>query len=204
MMEITDISNKLNTLEFNYVAPFQQWNHSFFEEFSQHYNAEPIILKYVCDDIKRFYDCIANLQQAHVMRSHVNCLDAEIVKGILTNESINRTERDMADLVGSCDWEKFEHACFEVISPYLFEGLLAKLINDGGLLSKSKKSAIDLVNLSRSFTDSIMQGDFPNFSVYRSTDAWSPFFRNMSYDNTFILFEETKGELWIIAITDFD
>lgn len=217
-MNAIEIAKNFEALEFRPIDISDQFSHLFFKELSTLYNTDPILLRFACSDQMSFLKCVQNLRYASnyrniplhlengtILSSSSYCLDNEILKSLLTNRSINIIPFGLAGLTDGCNWDKFELVQFEKISPFQFEGLLAEIVSNGGLFVKSSKISNDIVNLARSFSDSIIQGNFSHFEIYRSEEAWSDYFDNRFWhNNTFIIFDGVKGEFWIVATADFD
>ncbi|WP_157687470.1 hypothetical protein [Pedobacter psychrophilus] len=127
-----------------------------------------------------------------------------IIKSLFINKSLNISPSQMGELNENCNWEEFETLCFERVSPFIFDGILAELVSRGGIFFKSKKKLKHIVELARIFSDSIIQGYYNSFIIYQVTEGWSGYFGNMGFDNTFVIFDENNGEFWVMAKTDFD
>jgi hypothetical protein len=168
------------------------------------YNYQPIILRYSCDNPTKFSRCIYWFGKGDGTFNNWTQLSNKLVKTIIINKSLSPISAGLAELTEGwdIDWGRFEKVSFDGISPFQFDGVLAELVFHGGILTKWDSSDSDAKNWAKSFVDLIIQDRFTEFKIYEVDQGWSGWFSNMGYDMSYFIFDEGKGEFWILAKTD--
>jgi hypothetical protein len=104
---------------------------------------------------------------------------------------------------GSCSVSTAEG--FKMESAFMFDGRLAQTIYIGGAYShpqtndgrQAKQMALD-------FCDALFEQRFSEVQLFNNFDAWTPWFQNIAWDWTAVLFDTRQRMLFILAVTDTD
>ena len=96
--------------------------------------------------------------------------------------------------------EAFEKIQFPNISPYVLDGELAEIATRGSLHNKWDVNATITKLMTTEFVNTIMEGRFDDFIIYRTQDNWLD-----SQWEDFVacfLFDRRKGEIGVLAKHD--
>lgn len=107
-----------------------------------------------------------------------------------------------------------EPSPFPVGSPPAFHGLaggalgldgdLATLLVLGGAYERFRGPQREAKRLACRAADNLIQDRYEDFSVYFSDEAWSPWFYDVAWDQTWILVDRRHAEATVIVTTDTD
>lgn len=93
---------------------------------------------------------------------------------------------------------------FEWVSPFTLDGDFASCIFNGGAYGGFSGTPREAKNLAEEFCNFIFGDRFIDIQVYKSCLPWSPWFYNVAWDKTWLIFDTTMKRLWIICTTDTD
>jgi hypothetical protein len=193
----------------------------FFQQFKDRYNGVPIFSRFSCDDVHTFKKCIhwfgldAILKSDH-KEQEFSKYDYQyyainpVIFSLLQNESL----KTIADIDGdysryftACDSEnndvtKFGRNTFEEINPFGLDGELAELALQGSVYMRWEMSTIDTKSLANDFVIAITEGRYNDFKVYKTTEPWGGYI--LGFFVAYFIFDEGKGEFWILSKDDYD
>ncbi|HXR39269.1 MAG TPA: hypothetical protein VN776_09255 [Terracidiphilus sp.] len=93
---------------------------------------------------------------------------------------------------------------FKMESSFLFDGQLAQRLYMGGAYGQPRGDGKVSKELAIGFCDALFEQRFSEVHFFSSYDAWTPWFHQIAWDWTAILFDLRKRLLWILAVTDTD
>jgi hypothetical protein len=93
---------------------------------------------------------------------------------------------------------------FRMDNAFLFEGQLAACLHSGGAYTHPSGDGRDAKQLALNFCDALFQHRFADLSLSTSYAAWKPWFHEIAWDWTAVLFDRQKRLLHILTVTDTD
>ncbi len=93
---------------------------------------------------------------------------------------------------------------FEWFDPFQYEGMLASRLYRGGAYWIENGTGRAERELALELCDAMFGLRFAEVTCYLSYDAWSPWFKDIAWDLTAILFDKKIRKLWMLAVTDVD
>jgi hypothetical protein len=93
---------------------------------------------------------------------------------------------------------------FRVTSSFLFDGELAQSLYAGGAYTNAAGDGRSGKENSLAFCEALFGLRLSEVSYYSSRSAWTPWFGNIAWDWTAILFDRRARTLTILAVTDTD
>lgn len=84
------------------------------------------------------------------------------------------------------------------------DGELAALLVHGGAYKSFQGTPTQAKQLGTAFVDALVGERHAEFKVYRSFDAWSPWFHNVAWDSTWLLIDQGRNEVILLCVTDTD
>ncbi|MBB6501435.1 hypothetical protein [Pedobacter cryoconitis] len=98
--------------------------------------------------------------------------------------------------------DKFSVNLFEEINPLKLDGEIADLALQGSVYCRWEYSASETKEMAVEFIDIITERRYEDFRVYKSTMDWNGYI--LGFFVAYFLFDEGKGEFWILSKDDFD
>ena len=84
------------------------------------------------------------------------------------------------------------------------DGAWAGLIMQGGAYERFCGTAREAKNLAAQAVNALIGDRFEDFRVDLSHDAWTPWFKNVAWDHTYVLTDTRNAEITVFCITDTD
>lgn len=84
------------------------------------------------------------------------------------------------------------------------DGLFAGVIADGGAYKRYRGPARDAKVLAGAAVEALTQNRFEDFRVDVSHEAWTPWFMDLPWDQTYVLTDTANAEITVLCITDRD
>lgn len=202
-MPDAEIVSFLNSAVFKNINCSDLKQSRYFLEMAKLYNYEPIILRFISEEPETFARCI---HWSEDIDNVTRILANKAVKALITNESLCFHQAPLAELTDgwNINWDNFDKLIFEYLNPLYFDSELAELVCNGGLFEKWIYSAAEAKTWATVFVNEIIQGRFDDFKIYQLEEGWSGWFGGMYEDLSFFIFDEGRGEFWILAMTDSD
>lgn len=88
--------------------------------------------------------------------------------------------------------------------PFFTDGLVAGILHRGGAYSNATGDGRSEKALALEVCDAIFGLRFGEISCYISGKPWSPWFKNVAWDVTGVLFDKRYRKLWVFVVTDTD
>ena len=85
-----------------------------------------------------------------------------------------------------------------------FNGQLAHRRYMGGAYSHPQGDGKAAKQLATRFCDALFEQRFSEVHFFGNYDAWTPWFHEIAWDWTAVLFDLRKRLIWILAVTDRD
>ena len=203
-----DIVEFVDNVVFNGIDSSALTNHEFFSDINKIFsNIGAVLLHFSASDKRKFGQCI---HWFGIGEKVMDDLEVNIVLNkLLSNKTLKENPLFLKLTEGFLDYNdvlgrNIKKANIEEISPYSFDGELAEIIYNGGAYVKHLYSASKTKKRSKRFVDKLIQNRFDNFRIYGIYRAWSNWFAGINWDYTYLIFDELKGEFWILAISDTD
>lgn len=112
---------------------------------------------------------------------------------------------DLADLQLPADLraihERFRQ---QTAGALTLDGLLAGILVNGGAYERFKGAASDAKDIANRVVAALTGKRYEDFRVDLSHEAWTPWFRDVAWDHTFVLTDRAKAEITVLCITDAD
>ncbi|MEN9621160.1 MAG: hypothetical protein RL499_1353 [Actinomycetota bacterium] len=86
----------------------------------------------------------------------------------------------------------------------MLDGMWAGLLIDGGAYAKFEGSHRDAKGLAGEAVESLIEGRYEDFRLDTSDSAWTPWFRDVAWDRTFVLTDRANAEITVLCVTDMD
>lgn len=219
--EIIDLVQNIQFLELSTKTAYQT---KFFQQFKDRYNGVPVFSRYTCKEVERFKQAIPlfTLEPIEVytygkLRQtsegliqydyHPHSIN-EVIFYLLKNKSLQK----IATLDGECGFtslddyndtlEKFSVNSFEEINPLMLDGEIADLAMQGSVYCRWEYSTSETKSMTTEFVDMITERRYGDFRIYKSTMDWSGYV--LGFFVAYFLFDENKGEFWILSKDDYD
>jgi hypothetical protein len=93
---------------------------------------------------------------------------------------------------------------FSAESPFLFDGRLAGSLYSGGAYTVWEGDGRAEKQLALDFCKAAFALRFGDLASYVNFGPWTPWFHEMGYDWTSVLFDVELRNLWMLAVTDTD
>jgi hypothetical protein len=84
------------------------------------------------------------------------------------------------------------------------DGEIAATLVKGGAYKCFQGGANQAKRLGAAFADAVVSGRHEAFRVYRSSTAWSPWFCDIAWDNTWACIDMDRNEVVVLCVTDAD
>lgn len=84
------------------------------------------------------------------------------------------------------------------------DGELAGTLVLGGAYERFRGTPTQAKQVGAAFVDAIVGERHAEFRVYRSIQAWSPWFCAVAWDTTWLLIDQARREVILLCITDTD
>jgi hypothetical protein len=84
------------------------------------------------------------------------------------------------------------------------DGELAARLVHGGAYDTFEGSATEAKRLGAAFVDALVGDRHTDFKVYRSDEAWAPWFCDIAWDTTWILVDRRTPTVLLLCLTDTD
>lgn len=97
----------------------------------------------------------------------------------------------------------FKEARFRNLSGFTLDGELAEILYFGGAYRQEDDPAV-AKNLAKTFTDRLLKTRFPDFIIYTATIALGNWYGAIGIDHTFLIFDQTDKNYYVLAISDVD
>lgn len=98
--------------------------------------------------------------------------------------------------------DKFKVNPFEEINPLKLDGEFADLALQGSVYRNWEYSAKETKRMADEFVEIITERRYEDFRIYKTTMDWSGYI--LGFFVSYFLFDEGKGEFWILSKDDFD
>lgn len=92
---------------------------------------------------------------------------------------------------------------WDYLSAYMLAGDFATALVHGGAYQDFPGTGRDAKNMAEAACDSLFGDRFEDLRVY-TTDAWSPWFRRMTSDRTWVGIDLAELKVWLLCLTDTD
>lgn len=93
---------------------------------------------------------------------------------------------------------------FQWGSALMFEGGCAQVLFQGGAYRRFPGTAAEAKRLAREFSAGLMGDRYEDVLVYHASKAWTPWFGDVAWDGTSVLFDKGTRRLWLFCYTDTD
>jgi len=90
------------------------------------------------------------------------------------------------------------------LSTLTLDGELAAVLVNGGAYVAFTGTAAEAKRMASAAVYDLIQDRHEDFRVFRSDDAWSPFFMDIAWDATWFLVDRPRLEVTLLALTDAD
>lgn len=220
----TEIVELVQNAHFIKLTTEQAFQTKFFQQFKERYNGIPVFSRYRCEDVEKLKKAIP-LFTLEPIEVHEYGKLRQTTEGIIQydyqqhdiNEVIfyllkNKSLEKIATIDGECGFstlgecsntlEKFKENFFEEINPLKLDGEIADLVMEGSVYREWKYSASETKAMATEFIDTITERRYEDFRIYKSEMDWSGYL--MGFFVAYFLFDEGKGEFWILSKDDFD
>jgi hypothetical protein len=220
----TEIIDLVQNAPFTKLSSELAFQTKFFQQFKGRYNGVPVFSRYACQEVEKFkksiplfaiepieiYQC-GKLRQTNkgIIQYDYKQHDInEVIFYLLKNECLKKIttlygEYGFTSLDEHNDTlEKFSMNPFEEINPLKLDGEFADLALQGSVYCRWEYSASDTKAMAAEFVDIITERRFEDFRVYKSSMDWSGYV--MGFFTAYFLFDEGKGEFWILSKDDYD
>lgn len=84
------------------------------------------------------------------------------------------------------------------------DGDLAEVIVEGGAYEAFNGPACDAKDIASAAVDALTERRYEDFRLESSEVAWTPWFKNVAWDATFVLTDRARCETTVLCITDAD
>lgn len=98
----------------------------------------------------------------------------------------------------------YSRKVFEWSSPFMLAGDLACTLASGGAYGKHAEGSADAKRIADAAADEMLNHDYDSTLLFNSHVAWSDFFRDVAWDNTWVLVHKQQGLAHVILATDTD
>jgi hypothetical protein len=82
------------------------------------------------------------------------------------------------------------------------DGEFADLALQGSVYMKWQYTAAETKNMANEFVDCITETRYEDFRIYKTTNDWTGYV--LGFFVAYFLFDEGKGEFWILSKDDYD
>lgn len=219
------ITEALRQISFYPLNTEHVWATPFFQKFRDMYNGIPVCCCYTAANREKLKQCFEWMEfeitkNGQVLEgfSYENFRDPmefqfnqysinTILFALLTNPSLAAIstvegETGFAELDSYFgEAAGFESLSFTEISPFTLDGELAEVLMQGSVYHRWKEDAIATKAMSAEFVNRLMEGRFSDFKVYRTTDSWNGY--PTGFFIAWFIFDQQKGEFWILSKDDF-
>ena len=89
-------------------------------------------------------------------------------------------------------------------SPFTFDATLATTLYQGGAYHSSEGDGKAEKELAIAFCDALFEQRYGEMAYFVTFDAWSPWFYDVAWDWTAVLWDRRKRVLFVLAVTDTD
>jgi hypothetical protein len=93
---------------------------------------------------------------------------------------------------------------FEKDSPYIFLAKLAWLLDDGGAYTTPSDDGRAAAELAFDFCKEVFDHRYAEVECFANHHAWTPWFFDVAWDWTVVLFDLRERLMWILVSTDTD
>lgn len=83
-------------------------------------------------------------------------------------------------------------------------GELAATLVHGGAYEKFNGAAQEAQRLASEFVEALVSGRHDDFKVHCSHTPWTPWFRDVAWDSTYVLIDTGRAAVFVLCITDTD
>lgn len=89
--------------------------------------------------------------------------------------------------------------------PFILDGQLTELLVNGGAYTCYKGPAKQAKQLAVAFCDAIFGDRYGDVqAVFYSAEAWSPWFYDVAWDNSWLILDTGADRVWLLCVTDTD
>ncbi|MDX1977845.1 MAG: hypothetical protein SFT94_09230 [Pseudanabaenaceae cyanobacterium bins.68] len=93
---------------------------------------------------------------------------------------------------------------FKRSGSFTLDGELGFTLFQGGAYEQFKRSAKEAKNLAREFCDQLFSDRYDQISVYKTDLAWTEWFSDVAWDQTWFIVDRRDCRVWLLCITDTD
>jgi hypothetical protein len=204
-----EMSEALDNLVFTGIDTTPLTNTQYFADINMIFRGiGAVLLRFSVSDNIKFNQCIH--WSAVIENSYAGVIMNSFLKQLLSNKTLssNKTFRKLTEgfltFKNTPIAENIDNIKIHTISPYAFDGELAQSVYGGGSHLDHLRSAEQTKKQSQKFTEQIMQYRFNAFKILGIYGAWSEWYCGLAWDYTYFIFDQEKGEFWILAIADTD
>jgi hypothetical protein len=86
----------------------------------------------------------------------------------------------------------------------ILDGQIAATLVHGGAYLRFEGTAQQAKELGRAFVDALIGDRHTGFKVWRSYEAWTPWFFEISWDYSWVLLDVEHAEVTLLCVTDTD
>lgn len=97
-----------------------------------------------------------------------------------------------------------EEIQWEWSSPYLLDGDIARTLKSGGAYDKFSGTGKEAKTLAQQFCEDLFEDRYEDIIVFKIRSAWSDWFYDVAWDQTWIVIDKKDLIIWAILLTDTD
>lgn len=220
----TEIIDLVQNTEFINLSTEQASQTKFFQQFKDRYNGVPVFSRYSCKEVEKFKKAIPlfTLEPIEVYnhgklrKTNEGIIQYDYqphsVNGLIFYLLKNKSLQEIATLDGEYGFtsldeyndtlDKFSVNPFEEVNPLMLDGEIADLAMQGSVYCRWEYSASETKTMVTEFVDIITERRYEDFRIYKSTTDWSGYL--LGFFVVYFLFDEGKGEFWILSKDDYD
>jgi hypothetical protein len=220
----TEILDLIQNTQFVKLSTETAYQTKFFQLFKDRYNGVPVFSRYTCKEVEKFkraiplftlepievysYGKLRQTNEGVIQYDYQPHIINEVIFYLLKNSSLQKIttldgEYGFTSLDEQNDTlDKFSINPFDEINPLMLDGEIANLAMQGSVYCKWEYSASETKEMALEFVDIITERRYEDFRIYKSTMDWSGYL--LGFFVAYFLFDESKGEFWILSKDDYD
>jgi hypothetical protein len=207
-LEVKDILKILEEISIQNIDTSEFTTGEYFVDISKIFESKgAILIRYSASDTYKFCQCVHWFGIGQYFQNKLK-INKVLIK-LLSNKSLqnNRSFNDLTEgfelynppigkNIKSCEVSK--------LSPFVFEGDITEVVFNGGYRLHNPYPIEYIKIRSAEFSQQILQNRYNDFRIYKIHDSWSKWFGYRIWNYTYFIFDQVKGEFWILALSSED